>query len=98
MIKHKQREITFSLSNLNQFAALCIPSNMSMDKKIMVFCFCVMLVGSVLIGEGNAEPTIGYPAMGANRQGPCKGGNCLPHESNPPNRGCEAIEKCRHGP
>ncbi|XWS18245.1 hypothetical protein CRYUN_Cryun32bG0026700 [Craigia yunnanensis] len=69
-----------------------------MEMKIMVFCFCVVLVGSVLIGEGNAGPTIGNPALGANRQRPCKGGNCLPPASNPPDRGCEKTLRCRHPP
>ena len=64
----------------------------------MVFFFCVMLMGSVLIGEANAGRTIGYPALGANRQ--CRGGlgKCLPPASNPPDRGCEKTFRCRHPP
>ncbi|XVE90050.1 hypothetical protein DITRI_Ditri20bG0045500 [Diplodiscus trichospermus] len=71
---------------------------MSTNKKIMVFCFYVILVGSVLIGEANAAPIIGNPAMAANGQLPCKGGKCRPPPSNPPNRGCEKILRCRNSP
>ncbi|EOY21238.1 Uncharacterized protein TCM_012643 [Theobroma cacao] len=69
---------------------------MSICNKFIFFCFCAMLVGSVLIGDTNANKVIGKGAMAANRELPCKGGNCLPQPSNPENRGCETIERCRH--
>ncbi|EOY21240.1 Uncharacterized protein TCM_012649 [Theobroma cacao] len=69
---------------------------MSMCKKFMLFCFCAMLVGLVLIREVNANEPIGYGAMAGGRQPPCKGDKCLPPPSNPGSRGCESIEKCRH--
>ncbi|XWS58444.1 hypothetical protein CRYUN_Cryun08bG0034200 [Craigia yunnanensis] len=56
-----------------------------------------MLVSSVLIGDANAVPIIGYPTMSRNIRGPCYKGDCLPPPSNTYNRGCESIEKCRHG-
>ncbi|OMO54477.1 Rapid ALkalinization Factor [Corchorus capsularis] len=67
----------------------------AMGKKMMVLWMCAMLV----IGEnGKADAVvIGTPAMRANSPG-CKGVHCLPPPSNPINRGCEKIMRCRRPP
>ncbi|KAB2058827.1 hypothetical protein ES319_A11G261300v1 [Gossypium barbadense] len=73
---------------------------MGVEKKIMVLWVCAMLVSSILMEEGANAEEISNGAMGKNLEQPCKQGmgNCVPKPSSGYNRGCEEVERCRHGP